>query len=110
MTPGRGLDRIVTLDDHLRAMIEKIVDERVARALAKLKPAERLSVPDAAKHAGCSAKTVRRWIASGRLPAERCGRKIVVRRSDVDTALRREPNGELSPEAFADLDDRDFGG
>jgi excisionase family DNA binding protein len=39
--------------------------------------AEQLSIPQVAERYGVSAKTVRRWIASGDLPARRVGPRLV---------------------------------
>ena len=45
---------------------------------------ELIDVRDAATLVGRSAETVRRWIWSGRLPARRAGRKLLVTRRDLD--------------------------
>lgn len=50
------------------------------------------SIADAADTYSVSTKTIRRWIASGRLPAFRVGpRKIRVRVEDVDALARPIP-------------------
>jgi excisionase family DNA binding protein len=64
-------------------------------------PAVWLSVSEAARYVRCHENTIRRWIASGRLPATRNGpRKIEVLRSDLD-ALRqpiRAPGLAVAPD------------
>ncbi len=44
---------------------------------------EFLDVKEAAELTGRTRETVRRWVWSGRLPAQRSGRKLVVSRADV---------------------------
>lgn len=46
-----------------------------------------LTVPDAARRAGRDAETIRRWIRSGRLRAEKVGTQHVVDESDLDALL-----------------------
>ena len=44
-----------------------------------------VSLEDAATHLGVSSKTIRRYIAAGRLPAQRVGPRLIrVRVSDLD--------------------------
>jgi len=52
----------------------------------------RVSITQAAEYAGVSAKTIRRRIADGTIPAERLGPRLIrVRLDDVDAALRPIP-------------------
>ena len=44
---------------------------------------ERLSVREAAKACGKNAETIRRWIWSGKLPAEKLGNQLFVKQSDL---------------------------
>lgn len=54
--------------------------------------ADWLTVEQAAQRVGMSAKTIRRWIDAGRLPAYRAGATAVrVRPADVDACLTRIP-------------------
>jgi excisionase family DNA binding protein len=99
----------VTSLDDLRALIERIVDERVQKALAALKPQndEYLSTASAAEYADVSTKTIRRWIEAGRLQPHRAGRKLLVRRADLDRLLDEGGRDhELTPEQLADRDFR----
>ena len=45
-----------------------------------------LTVPEAARRIGRNPETVRRWIRSGRLPADRVGTQHLVREDDLDAA------------------------
>lgn len=48
-----------------------------------------LSPSDASDYVGCSSRTIRRWIAEGRLPAQRFGpRTIRIRTTDLDALGR----------------------
>ena len=46
-----------------------------------------LTTEQAASLAGVTPKTVRTWLATGALPASRRGRRLMVRRSDLETYL-----------------------
>lgn len=61
-------------------------------------PREReLTITEAAELKGVSTKTVRRWIASGALPAYRYSAQIVrIRPADLDRVGRRIPSGRRS--------------
>lgn len=48
-----------------------------------------LLIPEAAAYARASVPTVRDWIASGRLQAYRPGRRVLIRRSDLDAFIAR---------------------
>ena len=79
--------------EPLRELIERIVDERVATALAQHKVAhaergERLTVAEAAEHARVTPGCVRRWIRSRRLAATGAGKLLRVTRADLDALLR----------------------
>jgi excisionase family DNA binding protein len=51
-----------------------------------------LTIAAAAQSGRCSTRTIRRWIAEGRLPAQRFGpRMIRVSSADLDTLLRPIP-------------------
>ena len=72
--------------------IERLVDERVAQALAtERQTAKRwLSVPEAGVYLGCSPKAVYARIDRGRIPASavrRMGRTVTVDRLALDRAL-----------------------
>lgn len=49
-------------------------------------------VPDAATYARVSPRTIRRWIATGKLPARRVGPRLLqVNRADLDQLIRPVP-------------------
>jgi excisionase family DNA binding protein len=98
----------VTLDDQLREMIEKIVDERVARVLAtRDRPSEYIGVTEAARRSGTSTKTIRRWINTGKLTPRRAGRKLLVQWEELDRLLQDgDRDHALTPEQLADRDFR----
>jgi excisionase family DNA binding protein len=51
-----------------------------------------LSISEVAHELKVSNKTVRRWIATGQLPAERLGARLIrIRRDDLDQLTRRIP-------------------
>lgn len=57
-----------------------------------------LSLQDAADLYSVSVSTIRRRIASGDLPAGRCGRSIIrVKALDVDLLFRTIPNAKSMP-------------
>jgi excisionase family DNA binding protein len=51
-----------------------------------------ISITDAAAYADVSPRTIRRWIATGRLPGYRVGPRLVkVDLADLDAVVRRIP-------------------
>jgi excisionase family DNA binding protein len=50
-----------------------------------------LTTEQAAHMAGVTAKTVREWVASGELQASRRGRRLTIRRTDLDAYLSGAP-------------------
>ncbi len=72
-----------------------------------------LTVPEAARRAGRTPETVRRWIRSGRLRAERVGTQHVIDEQDlarlveepwpveIPPELRAGPRGEAQPDWVA---------
>lgn len=75
-----------------------------------------ITVPEAAVRAGRDAKTIRRWIRAGRLPARKVGTQHVIEEEDLDAALgepraeglpqrwRRFASGRLAPDPVRVLD------
>ena len=49
---------------------------------------ELISVREAAKESGRNMETVRRWIWSGKLPAQKLGNQLFIRRSDWEVFLK----------------------
>jgi len=57
-----------------------------------------LTVPEAAKRAGRTAETVRRWIRSGRLRAEKVGTQHVIDEQDLERLVEEPWTVEIPPE------------
>jgi excisionase family DNA binding protein len=68
-----------------------------------------VTVPEAARRAGCNPETVRRWIRSGRLRSRRVGTQHLIDESDLlalvpasapslPSAWRKTPTGEQMPD------------
>lgn len=75
MTP----DQLATKSD-LAALTAEVRALRAAFEAARVQPQPAwLSVPDAARHFGKSAQTVRRWIAEGRIESKIVGTVRMVR-------------------------------
>ena len=49
---------------------------------------ELVSVRQASKESGRNMETVRRWIWSGKLPAQKLGNQLFIKRSDLETFLK----------------------
>lgn len=63
-----------------------------ARAQAASSPHRRVSMAEAAEYAGVSTKTIRRYIAAGRLTGYRFGPRMVrVNLAEVDALLHQIP-------------------
>ncbi len=60
---------------------------------------EYLTVHEIAEHLKLNQQTVRNWIDQGRLPAVRIGRRVRVRRTDVDRMLAEGATVAVEPEA-----------
>ena len=54
-------------------------------------PEEQLTLPQVAHLLGLNASTIRLWVSEQRLPAERVGRRWVVRRGDLEQMLADQP-------------------
>jgi excisionase family DNA binding protein len=50
-----------------------------------------VTVPEAARRTGRNPETIRRWIRSGRLPAQRVGTQHMIEEADLD-AITFEPD------------------
>jgi len=50
-----------------------------------------LTLPEIAQTLGMNPSTVRLWVREGRLPAEKVGRKWMVRRADLEQMLADQP-------------------
>lgn len=96
----------VTIIQMTPEELRAIVREEVARATHPAPaPAATgyLSVPQAARHAGCSQDTIREWIRSGRLPDRRIGGgrgHYRIAMADLEAAIRAPDRpAPVDPEA-----------
>ncbi len=48
-----------------------------------------LTIREAAQEAGRTAETVRRWVWAGKLPAQKLGNQLFVKKSDLDRMLSK---------------------
>lgn len=53
---------------------------------------ELLTLPEISYTLGMNPSTVRLWVREGRLPAEKVGRKWMVRRADLEQMLAEQPH------------------
>jgi excisionase family DNA binding protein len=65
-----------------------------------------ISVRDAARECGRNAETVRRWIWSGKLPAEKLGNQLFIRRSILAGYCREMAVHEYKTESHPDFIDK----
>jgi excisionase family DNA binding protein len=54
-------------------------------------PDEQLTLPQVARLLGLNPSTIRLWVSEVRLPAERVGRRWMVRRGDLEQMLAEQP-------------------
>ena len=92
----------------LRALIAQLVEEALAQRAAVAANDEYLSPEQAASVARVSPATVRRWVREGKLPGHHAGRRVRVKRSELESLMREGPRDRtgLTPEQMAL---RDFG-
>ena len=70
---------------------------------------ELLTLPEIAHTLGMNPSTVRLWVSEGRLPAEKVGRKWMVRRADLKQMLADQPDvGHPRGAARASTTSRDW--
>ncbi|HTP25725.1 MAG TPA: helix-turn-helix domain-containing protein [Anaeromyxobacteraceae bacterium] len=79
----------MTFEATITEVVRQVVREEFSRAIADLRfDRKPLSVPEAARELGVSARTLRRKIKSGEVPVIRVGRSV---RIDMAT-LRKSPD------------------
>lgn len=69
----------------------------------KTSPADELDVKAAALVAGRTAETIRRWVWSGRLRAQKRGNQLIVARADVEALAGGGERRPLSLDEWATL-------
>ncbi|TMD41021.1 MAG: helix-turn-helix domain-containing protein [Chloroflexi bacterium] len=72
----------------------------------KPSPADELDVKAAARVAGRTTETIRRWVWSGRLPARKRGNRLVMARKDVEALAGATERRPLSLAEWARLAER----
>lgn len=86
-------------EDGLRALIadevRRVIREELARTPGR---DEYLSVDAAARIAGVRPGTIRDWISDRRLPGFHAGRRLRVRRGDLEAFLASSPTREAPDE------------
>ena len=99
------------LDDRFRELIREVVRQELPAAIAKaIKPDEPLRTTVAAKLAGVTPKTIRRWIRDGKLTKHHANRELRISRCELEDFMRGERIGDrvrdrdLTPEQLADRD------
>ena len=65
-----------------------------------------ISVKDAAAECGRNPETVRRWIWNGKLPAEKLGNQLFIRRHELTDFLRETVSSPVDGEAKPDFLER----
>jgi excisionase family DNA binding protein len=107
--PKEG-EALMTLEETLTAAIERAVSEAVRRELRVLAEAQPskdgagyLSVGDAARYAHVHPATVREWVKEGRIPRHQAGRRLRIRRDELDRCLSKDPGVDArTPDEIAD--------
>ena len=97
-----GVDRPAADPDRTEAIVSRVVDELSRRTLPR-EPAvphtgsvsEAMGLNDAAKAIGVGRTTIYKLIAEGRLATKRFGRRVLVRRADLE-ALLQQPDPEAA--------------
>jgi excisionase family DNA binding protein len=76
----------VSLEETIAEVVRRVVREE----LAAIRPAspDVMTVEQAATHTGRAPKTIRGWLLAG-LPSARKGRRIHIRRADLDEWMTR---------------------
>jgi excisionase family DNA binding protein len=93
----------LAIRDELPSLLREHLKPLVERAAPGPDRGEALSTVIAARYANVSPATVRAWVASGQLRAQRAGRVLKVRRADLDAFLARSAPRE---EGVIDLSER----
>jgi excisionase family DNA binding protein len=88
----RLLAKIVraSVREECRVAVADALAQSVSTKVGKSAPSDSLTVAEAAEILQHTEATVRRWIASRRLPAVRVGRRYILRRSDVEARLHQD--------------------
>lgn len=84
------MDNILQIQNVTRqefiSIIENVIEDRF-NSFQKTKEPENLTVQQTAKLLGVTELTIRNYIKKGSIPASKIGRRIVIKRVDVENAL-----------------------
>jgi excisionase family DNA binding protein len=84
------MDSIIQIHNVTRkefvSIIEKVIEDRLTTFL-KTKEPENMTVQETAKLLGVSELTIHNYIKRALIPASKIGRRIVIKRIDVEAAL-----------------------
>jgi excisionase family DNA binding protein len=69
-----------------------------------------MTVADVAEHLQLNQQTIRNWIDAGTLPAVRVGRRVRIRRSDLDQLLDAGYRGNSDPTGEGSIAENFWGG
>lgn len=71
---------------ELFGFIQQVIEDKIS-SLEEKKESENLTVQQTAKLLGVTEITIHNYIKKGLIPANKIGRRIVIKRSDVNKAL-----------------------
>src|SRR6187401_3337107 len=96
------------LREILADEVRRVLREELAELARRGGHPEYLPVAEAATRAAVAPATIRVWMAQGRLGRYHAGRELRVLSSELESAMRRPPEGlgskrHLTPEQEADL-------
>tara|TARA_R110002050_G_scaffold4573_2_gene22142 strand:+ start:49562 stop:49846 length:285 start_codon:yes stop_codon:yes gene_type:complete len=74
--------------EELKAVISDVVRTELERSLNQSKESQNYNVEQAAKLLLCSKLTVYNYIKKGFLPASKIGRNYIIKKADMDNALK----------------------
>ena len=84
------MDSIIQIHNVTRkefvSIIENVIEERLTTFL-KTKEPENMTVQETAKLLGVTELTIHNYIKRGLISASKIGRRIVIKRTDIETAL-----------------------
>ena len=80
----------MSLEETIAAAVRQVVREEL-RALVGRPTPDAMSTTQAAELAGVTPKTVRTWVETGVLRAQRRGRRLVILRRDLEAHLAGSP-------------------